>query len=151
MVKTMIVAVLLLIAHSDYKTRKIPIYLLLFYLLLALAAIWNRPDLSPAGLLFGTAAVSIPMLLLYLLIPGSWGRGDLYLAAVSGLYLGVKPVLLAAYLAVMLGGCYSIGLVLTKRKPVDSRIPFAPFWSAGTIAVLLWGDVILRWYGQLLF
>lgn len=150
MVKAMIVAVLLLIARADYKTKKIPLYLLLSYLGLVLAGIWGQPGFSPAGLLSGAATVSVPMLVLYLLIPGSWGRGDLYLTAVTGLYLGMKPVLLAAYLAIMLGGCYGIGLILLKRKPADSRIPFAPFWVAGTFAVLLWGEAILWWYGQFL-
>ena len=58
-------------------------------LMLAVSVI-TMPGLSIVSRLIGAAAVSVPMLILTLLIPGAFGGGDIRLMASSGLFLGWK-------------------------------------------------------------
>lgn len=98
-----------------------------------------------AGLLFGggfyaLAAVS----------KGKWmGGGDVKLAFVMGLLLGLKKTFLAMLIAFNSAAIVGLVLIAMKRKKRADRIPFGPFLIAGTIIAYLWGGAIINWYTQI--
>lgn len=92
-------------------------------------------------------------LLIFLISGGRWmGFGDVKLAVLMGLLLGVPNVLVALFLAFFLGAI--IGVILMafpfgsgkQRKGLKSEIPFGPFLIAGTFIALFWGQQIISWY-----
>ncbi len=86
--------------------------------------------------------------LVYLLIrkEEGMGFGDFNLAALIGLVVGSRLVLVAITLGSILGGLVGVILLLLKIKKRKEAIPFGPFLSLATIATLLWGNDILNWY-----
>ena len=94
----------------------------------------------------GGAAVSFPMFLMTLAVPGSFGGGDIKLMAVCGLILGWPRIAAAGFLSVVTGGCYAIWLLATRRAGRSDHFAFGPFLAVGVVLSLLYGDQLLAWY-----
>ena len=81
--------------------------------------------------LLGMLVVSFPMLLTDFIIPAGFGGGDIKLMAAAGLFLGWRPVLMAAVMAFAAAGVYSVFLLLTGRAGRRDAFAFGPFLCAG--------------------
>jgi leader peptidase (prepilin peptidase) / N-methyltransferase len=120
--------------------------------------------LAPAGLvrhdwsgvgrgLVAMAALFAFYVALAAVYPGGMGFGDVKLAGLLGLYLGVigwSSVLVGTFAGFLLGGLAGAGLMLTRRATRRSTIPFGPFMLAGAMLALFAAEPIAGWYGSLL-
>lgn len=78
---------------------------------------------------------------------GKWmGIGDVKLAFLMGLFLGFPNLLVALFLAFLIGAIIGIGLIITGKKTLKSEVPFGPFLISGTFLALFWGEKIFAWY-----
>lgn len=79
------------------------------------------------------------------------GGGDAKLAALMGAWLGWKLLLLASFLACVLGafvggGAIALGL-LTRRQPM----PFGPFLALGALFAAFFGEAMISTYLRVFF
>ena len=74
------------------------------------------------------------------------GLGDVGLFIPIGMIMGYKLSLLALIIAVLIGGCYGMYLMLKDRKNGKKEIPFAPFISVGSVIAMYLGHDIVVWY-----
>ncbi|NMG21471.1 prepilin peptidase [Brasilonema bromeliae] len=87
------------------------------------------------------------------------GTGDTKLAAMMGVWLGWKYLLLASFLACLVGVVVSGGKMIlsqhSSRIPLSQKwgekIPFGPFLACGAVISLFGGEAILSFYLQLFF
>lgn len=112
-----------------------------------ITAVVLRLDDVPELLIAGAGAFAL-LLLVALARPGGMGMGDVKLAGVMGLYLGlsVAPALLIAFLA---GSLVGVGVMI--RGGVDKRksaVPFAPFLALGGLIALLAGLELVDLYAD---
>lgn len=106
-------------------------------------AFWPQPGIIQAAI---GGAVGFGLFLLVAVISrGGIGWGDVKMAALIGMVTGYLA-LVALLLAVIVGGLVAGLLLALKIKRGKEAIPFAPFLSMATIAILLWGSNILSWY-----
>lgn len=78
---------------------------------------------------------------------GRWmGMGDVKLVFLLGLFLGFPKIILALFLAFILGSIVGLGLILFKNYGLRSPIPFGTFLTFSAIAALFYGDRIINWY-----
>ena len=85
--------------------------------------------------------------LIYFFSKGRWmGFGDAKLAFFMGLFLGWPKILVALFIAFILGGIIGIMLIIARKKSLKSQVPFGPFLIAGTFISFFWGDQIVTWY-----
>ena len=90
-------------------------------------------------------------LIIVLISRGKWmGMGDVKIGILMGLLLGLAHLFTALFLAFLIGGAVSVILLALKRKTMKSEIPLGPFLAGATFVVLLWGDILLNWYLNLL-
>ena len=85
--------------------------------------------------------------------PGGMGFGDVKLAGVLGFglaWVGWGALVVGAFGAFLLGGVFSIGLVLSKRAHRKSGIPFGPWMLAGAVVGLGWGESLWESYLSLM-
>ena len=74
------------------------------------------------------------------------GFGDVKLAILMGLLLGMPNVFVALFLAFLFGAIIGLILMVCGRKGLKSEIPFGPFLIVGTFIALFFGDQIIQWY-----
>jgi len=74
------------------------------------------------------------------------GGGDMKLGAMLGAFLGWKVLLVAVFVAVILGGTLALALIASGRRGRKDPIPFGPFLAAGGAAGLFYGERVVRWY-----
>ena len=142
-----LVLTLVPVTFIDLDHRLIPNRILLPSAAVALAIL----ALTEAGKLpehlIAAAAAGGFFLLAVLAYPSGMGMGDVKLAAVMGLYLGVSvaPALLAALLSGTLVGAG----IIARRGAAEGRktaVPFGPFLALGALVGLFAGPEIVDWY-----
>jgi leader peptidase (prepilin peptidase) / N-methyltransferase len=140
------VAVLGAITLTDLERRVIPNAILLVGSIIGVAIVAAT---DPASLpeRAGAAAGAGGFLLLFALVyPRGMGMGDVKLATVMGLFLGVS-VIPALFVAILMGSL--MGLTLMLRFGVEARkhaVPFGPFLAVGGVAGLLAGSQMIDAY-----
>jgi leader peptidase (prepilin peptidase)/N-methyltransferase len=101
----------------------------------------------------GMVVLAAAYYLMALAYPGGMGLGDVKLAGVLGLYLGYSgwgALAVGSFGAFILGGIFSIILVVTRRATRKSGIPFGPWMLAGVWVGLAVGQNIWASYLGLL-
>jgi|GEM_PF-6250445 len=78
------------------------------------------------------------------------GDGDPIIAAFIGLILGVSGSAVFIVLSFLLGGFYSLILMLLRKKTIKQHIAFGPLLALSGMLVFLYGEQILNAYFKLL-
>ncbi|GAA3821554.1 prepilin peptidase [Cellulomonas soli] len=152
-----LVSISIALALIDIDTRRLPDVIVLPSYLVALAlltlASWNPGGEADWGALvralIGGAAMFALYLVLVLVYPAGMGRGDLKLSGVLGLYLGWfgwATLAFGWFAAYLLGGLFSIGLLLVGRAGRKSKIPFGPWMLLGALVGIAVGEAVGEWY-----
>ena len=94
------------------------------------------------------ASVAI-MLVIYWVSRGGMGLGDVKLAFVLGVWLGLEQSLLCLLLAFILGGVVGVLLLLTGLKTRKDAIPFGPYLCVSGWVSFLCGKELIAWYWSL--
>jgi leader peptidase (prepilin peptidase)/N-methyltransferase len=141
------VLLLVPIAFIDLDHRIIPNKLTGLGALTALALVAAlRPHDLPEHLAAGAGAGAF-LLAAAIARPGGMGMGDVKLAGVMGLFLGVAVV--PALFAALLSGSL-VGVALMARSGVRegrrTAIPFGPWLALGGVVGLFAGDALVGWY-----
>lgn len=72
------------------------------------------------------------------------GFGDVKLAVFMGLLLGYPKIIVAFYIAFVVGAVVSLFLIIFKKAGRKTQIPFGPFLILGTFFAWWWGDYFLK-------
>ena len=131
---------------TDLRRRVVPNAYLGAASLVCLAIVLATDIGSLGERAMAAAAAAGALLCPALINPDGMGMGDVKLAGVIGLYLGVATL---TAMVVALAGGGLLGLALLARDGAQARkraIPFGPFLSCGGLAGLLLGDQALGWY-----
>jgi leader peptidase (prepilin peptidase)/N-methyltransferase len=129
----------LVLAVVDVRTHRLPDRLVLpaYPALLVLLAVASalRASWSELGrALVAGAVVFAFFLLLRLAQPGGMGGGDVKLAGLIGIvlgYAGWAGVVVGLFAAFLLGGAYSVLLIVRRRADRRTAIPFGPWMLLG--------------------
>lgn len=138
--------ILLTISVIDMDTMCIPNRLLLILSIpIAMVSILQF-GISIEERLFGFFIVSLPMYVCNRLFHDSFGGGDIKLIALCGFFLGWQRCVVAACIAVILGGISAIYLLIYKNESIKLHIPFGPYLSIGVMLSLFYGYDLIEWY-----
>lgn len=130
-------AVLIVCAATDLMAFRVPNVVTYPAAGGALLAAALMPNGDVAEALIGGALGGGLMLGVALVSRGGLGLGDVKLAGFAGLALGGPLILPALLITALGGGVAAVGLAVRVRRR-SHPMPYAPFISAGAIAVLLW-------------
>jgi len=147
-----LVSILIVIGMIDYDTQFVFTSTTIFGGIVAGIFIIIQATIYKSGtadlILGGVIGFAIIGLIVFL--TRGMGEGDIEIAAVCGLFLGVKGILLGLFLAIILGGIVGIIILLLKLKKAKEKIAFGPCIAIGSLISMLWGAEILKLYWGLL-
>ncbi|MBZ9578329.1 prepilin peptidase [Patescibacteria group bacterium] len=93
----------------------------------------------------------LSFLFIFLLSGGKWmGFGDVKLVFFMGLFLSFPDILVALFLAFLVGAIIGIGLISAGKKTLKSEVPFGPFLVTGAFIAFCFGNQIVNWYLKIL-
>lgn len=133
-------SVLIKAAKMDYHTQTIDNRIHLIIALLGIAAVFIFPEYTIWDKCIGALAVSVPMFLITILVPGAFGGGDIKLMAACGWFLGTKSILYAAVLAFFACGIYCAVMLAAKKMKRKQQFAFGPW--------LVFGIIVSSFYGS---
>ncbi len=135
---------LIVLSVIDFRTYEIPFGINIFILTLGLIRV--ATDLShwfSYGI--GLLAVSIPLLLIYLVTKGRGiGGGDVKLMAAAGLLIGWKLNVLGFLLGCILGSV--IHICRMKISGEGRTLAMGPYLAMGIAISVMWGEQMIAWY-----
>ena len=141
-------AMLIAVSGIDLEHRIIPnkiVVPMAVYGIAATAIV--RPDFLVEALIGGAAAFTF-MFVIALVHPKGMGMGDVKLAGVMGVFLGlsVVPALLLGFLSGSV-----VGVAILAKHGAEGRkrgVPFAPFLALGGLVALLAGPELISLYAD---
>ncbi|MDD5773172.1 MAG: prepilin peptidase [bacterium] len=150
-VYNLFVSGLLVIAFIDAKTTFIPDVITIPGMIagLILKVIFAFIDKSftnlfdaGSGMILGLAVFGF----IVIVSRGGMGIGDIKLAGLIGVFLGLKNTFSTIWLSFILGGIVGIFLLVSKLKGRKDAIPFGPYLVMGALISMFWGENILNWW-----
>jgi prepilin signal peptidase PulO-like enzyme (type II secretory pathway) len=140
-----IITVLLVFsAVFDWKYMILPDFSTVILIGCGLILIWAS-HASPLQFLLSALISGGFLLILNLITKGKgMGMGDVKLALFMGLFLGYPKIIVAFYVAFIVGAIYGLVLMILKKAKKKSQVPFGPFLILGTMAAWWWGDFIIK-------
>ncbi|MCE5221054.1 MAG: prepilin peptidase [Clostridium sp.] len=147
-----LVSILIVIGLIDYDTQFVYTSTTIFggivgvVFIIVQAAMYKNEVLD---LILG-AVIGFGIIGLIVFLTRGMGEGDIEIATVCGLFLGVKGILLGLFLAIIIGGIIGIIILALKLKETKEKIAFGPCIAIGSLISMLWGVEILKFYWNLL-
>jgi prepilin signal peptidase PulO-like enzyme (type II secretory pathway) len=139
-----VVFVVDLLDRVVFDSVTIPMIVIAFAFNLAVGAVWWN-------LLLAAAVGGGFFLLQFVVSKGRWiGGGDIRIGAMMGMMLGFPGVLLALFLAYVVGALAAVALLAMGKAKWSSQMAFGTFLTAATMIVLFFGQPMLAWYASLL-
>ena len=143
-------SLLAMIAYNDWKTMKIPNKLIIITGGVGLASTPFFTEISLMERGIGVLCISILLLIITCIVPGSFGGGDIKLMFGAGFFLGAKLTVVAAFIGILLGGGFGALLLAQKKANRKSQFAFGPFLCIGIAIAMFFGETIADWYMGLL-
>lgn len=148
---SILASLLIVIAIIDYDTQLVytssticgGVIGIIFIIVQSIICRDNSLDFILGGLIgFGIIGLIV-------ILTKGMGEGDIEIAAVCGLFLGIKGILLGLFLAIIIAGMAGIMILTLKLKKAKDKMAFGPFIAIGCLISMLWGNEILSSYSQL--
>lgn len=136
---------LVAITFIDLDTMEIPDSLVIGCFIVGFLSIpfFNIDILSR---IIGIFILSVPLIILNMVIPNSFGGGDIKLLGACGFFMGWVSVLIGMFIAIILAGGYSIYIMLVHKTGRSEHIAFGPYICIGMFISLLYGQQLLNIY-----
>jgi leader peptidase (prepilin peptidase)/N-methyltransferase len=77
------------------------------------------------------------------------GRGDLKFLAAIGAFLGWRAVLFSLFAGSLLGSVIGLITLVVGKRVWSAKLPFGPYLALGAVTWMLFGEILLHWYGTL--
>lgn len=142
-----IVVLLVFSAVFDLKYMILPDFSTVVLIIVAfLGVVFDEKNIVPY---FLSAIISSGFLLILNLITKGKGMGigDVKLAIFMGLFLGYPKVILAFYVAFIVGAIVGLILMIFKKANRKSQVPFGPFLILGIFTAWWFGEKIVNLIG----
>ncbi len=136
MLKLFIILQLILIGRKDWYTKRISNKDILWLLFFVVLYSEQTDVMTNREKWLGMLIVSLPMLCITLLVPGSFGGGDIKLMMVCGRLLGISGIWNAFLCALVCASVYACWLLVNK-KGRKAELAFGPFLCFGILSVFL--------------
>lgn len=137
MQKYLVLGLLGFCSWEDMKGKELTVIYILLFGIGGMVFHLVSPVCSIYSIL-GGMLLGLAMILVSLATRGMVGLGDGLLLTVTGVYLGGIGNLKLFFMGLLLAACWSLGLIVLKKKRGKEQIAFVPFLLASYLTMLVW-------------
>ena len=144
-------SLLIVIAFIDHNTQNVYNSTIIFgvaagivFLILEKAVYDISPIYNIAGFVLGVMLIG-----LLVFLTRGMGEGDIGIAALCGLFLGAKLILINLFLAIFIGGIIGAVILLFKLKNKKDSMAFGPSLALGAFISMLFGNMLIDKYFEM--
>ena len=141
-------SLLIVIGLIDYNTQYVYTSTTIFGLIMGAAFIITQYFIykeSILNLLIG-GLIGTLIIGFIVFLTGGMGEGDIEIAGVCGLFLGIKLILLTLFLSVVIGCITGIVILTLKLKDKKDSMAFGPCIAIGAAISMLFGNMLINMY-----
>lgn len=144
-------SILIVIGIIDYDTQFVFTSTTVFAAIIGIIfiVIQATSDKTEAVNLILGGVIGFAIIGLIVVVTKGMGEGDIEIATVCGMFLGIKGIILGLFLAVIIGGIIGIIILALKLKKAKEKIAFGPCIAVGCFISTIWGTEILKIYFNL--
>ncbi|MDU7453256.1 MULTISPECIES: prepilin peptidase [Clostridium] len=144
----LLASLLIVIGFIDFKTKYVYNSTVVFGVvsgILFAALEWIETKSIPWNYVAG-AFIGFGIIYLIVVLTRGMGEGDIDIALICGLFLGIKGILVTLFLAIILGGIVATIILIFKLKERKAEIAFGPYLAIGGIIACLYGSRLIDIY-----
>ena len=141
-------SLLIVIGFIDFKTKYVYNSTVVFGVvsgILFAVLEWMETKSIPWNYVAG-AFIGFGIIYLIVVLTRGMGEGDIDIALICGLFLGIKGILVTLFLAIILGGIVATIILIFKLKERKAEIAFGPYLAIGGIIACLYGSRLIDIY-----
>ena len=141
-------SLLIVIGFIDFKTKYVYNSTVVFGVvsgILFAVLEWMETKSIPWNYIAG-AFIGFGIIYLIVILTRGMGEGDIDIALICGLFLGIKGILVTLFLAIILGGIVATIILIFKLKERKAEISFGPYLAIGGIIACLYGSRLIDIY-----
>lgn len=141
-------SLLIVIGFIDFKTKYVYNSTVVFGVvsgILFAVLEWMETKSIPWNYIAG-AFIGFGIIYLIVILTRGMGEGDIDIALICGLFLGIKGILVTLFLAIILGGIVDTIILIFKLKERKAEIAFGPYLAIGGIIACLYGSRLIDIY-----
>lgn len=141
-------SILIVIGMIDYDTKFVYRSTTIFGGITALVFIIINYILYKCGIINSLTGgiIGFSVIFLIVILTKGMGEGDIEIATVCGLFLGIKGIILTLFLSFVIGGIVAVIILCLKFKDRKGEMAFGPYLAIGAMITMLWGDIIISTY-----
>ena len=141
-------SILIVIGMIDYDTKFVYRSTTIFGIVAGLTFILINWFVNRNGVIDGLIGglIGCVVIGLIVILTKGMGEGDIEIATICGLFLGIKGICVSLFLSFIIGGIVASIIIIFKIKDRKSEMAFGPFLAIGAIITMLWGPKILDMY-----
>lgn len=146
-------SLLIVIGFIDFETKYVYNSTVVFGVIAGVgftALEWVETKSIPWNYIVG-AFIGFGVIYLIVVLTRGMGEGDIDIALICGLFLGVKGILVTLFLAIILGGIVASIILILKLKDRKAEIAFGPYLAIGAIISCLYGKQLIDVYLNIFF
>lgn len=141
-------SLLIVIGFIDFKTKYVYNSTVVFGVvsgILFAVLEWMETKSIPWNYIAG-AFIGFGIIYLIVILTRGMGEGDIDIALICGLFLGIKGILVTLFLAIILGRIVATIILIFKLKERKAEIAFGPYLAIGGIIACLYGSRLIDIY-----
>ncbi|MBU3137906.1 prepilin peptidase [Clostridium gasigenes] len=146
-------SILIVIGMIDYDTKFVYRSTTIFALVTGFVFViinWVMHKNGVVDSLIGSL-IGFGIISLIVILTRGMGEGDIEIATVCGLFLGVKGICITLFLSVIIGGITGVFILCLKNKTGKNEMAFGPCLAIGAIITMMWGTAIFNMYIKAVF
>lgn len=147
------VSLLIVIAFIDFETKYVYNSTVIFGVVSGLVfdiLIWIETKTIPWDYIVG-AFIGFGVIYLIVILTHGMGEGDIDIALICGLFLGIEGIGVTLFMAIIIGGIVAGLILIFKIKNRKAEIAFGPYLAIGGVIACLYGSLLLKIYHKFLF
>ena len=90
--------------------------------------------------------IGFGVIYLIVILTHGMGEGDIDIALICGLFLGIEGIIVTLFIAIILGGIIAGLILIFKIKDKKAEIAFGPYLAIGGVITCIYGSLLIETY-----